>query len=86
MQVARFCSTKGAMALNFTEKAFTNSHKTAKFAKVFSLESFPLYSIEISGLHRQRKIAGRSVIETELCPRNHEQSSPEEQKPVLVYM
>ena len=27
---------------NFTEKTFTKSHKTAKFAKVFSLESFPL--------------------------------------------
>ena len=28
---------------NFTEKTFTNSHKTLKFVKVFSLESFPLY-------------------------------------------
>ena len=27
---------------NFAEKTFTNSHKTAKFAKVFSLESFLL--------------------------------------------
>ena len=26
-----------------TEKTFMNSHKNAKFAKVFSLESFPLY-------------------------------------------
>ena len=30
---------------NFAEKNFVNSHKTAKFAKVFSLESFPLYDI-----------------------------------------
>ena len=27
------------------EKTFANSHKTSKFAKVFSLESFPLYGI-----------------------------------------
>ena len=27
------------------EKTFVNSHKTAKFMKVFSLESFPLYGI-----------------------------------------
>ena len=25
------------------EKAFTDSHRTTKFVKVFSLESFPLY-------------------------------------------
>ena len=31
------------MPPNFTEKAIANSHKTSKFAKVFSLESFPLY-------------------------------------------
>ena len=36
---------KDAMPLNFGEKAFTNSYKTLKFAKVFSLESFPLYGI-----------------------------------------
>ena len=29
---------------NFGEKTFANSHKTAKFAKDFSLESFPLYN------------------------------------------
>ena len=32
---------------HFMEKAFANSHKTLKFTKVFSLESFPLYSIGI---------------------------------------
>ena len=31
---------------NFMEKTFVNSHKTLKFAKVFSLESFPLYSTQ----------------------------------------
>ena len=36
---------KGATTQNFAEKTFANSHKTKKFAKVFSLESFPLYSI-----------------------------------------
>ena len=30
---------------NFTEKTFTNSHKTLKFAKVFSFESSLLYSM-----------------------------------------
>ena len=32
---------------NFTEKTFTNSHKTTKSSKVFSLESFPLYGRKI---------------------------------------
>ena len=36
-----------AMPPNFTEKTFTNSHKTVKFAKVFSLKSFPLYGTNI---------------------------------------
>ena len=30
---------------HFVEKTLANSHKTTKFAKVFSLESFPLYGI-----------------------------------------
>ena len=30
---------------NFVEKTFAKSYKTFKFAKVFSLESFPLYDI-----------------------------------------
>jgi len=34
---------KDAMLPNFAEKTFANSHKTAKFMIVFSLESFPLY-------------------------------------------
>ena len=34
---------KDARCLNFTEKTFLNSHKTLKFAKVFSLKNFPLY-------------------------------------------
>ena len=29
----------------FVDKTFANSDKTAKFTKVFSLESFPLYGI-----------------------------------------
>ena len=38
------CATpKDTMPPNFTEKTFVNSHKTVKFAKIFSLESFPLY-------------------------------------------
>ena len=38
-----FAAPKDAMLPNFEKKTFVNSHKTAKFAKVFSLESFPLY-------------------------------------------
>ena len=34
---------KDATPPNFAEKTFANRHKTAKFAKVFSLKSFPLY-------------------------------------------
>ena len=30
---------------NFVEKSIANSHKTVKFVKVFSLESFTLYDI-----------------------------------------
>ena len=40
-----FAAPKDATPPNFVEKTFTNGHKTAKFAKVFSLESFPLYGI-----------------------------------------
>ena len=35
---------KNATCPNFVKKTFANSHKTSKFGKVFSLESFPLYS------------------------------------------
>ena len=35
---------KDATPPNFAEKTFVNSHKTAKFAKVFFLKRFPLYS------------------------------------------
>jgi len=34
---------KDTMSPNFAEKTFANSHKTAKLAKVYSLQSFPLY-------------------------------------------
>ena len=33
------------MPPNFTEKTFTDGSQTSKSVKVFSLESFPLYSI-----------------------------------------
>ena len=36
---------KDATPLNFAEKTSTNSHKTSKFAQVFSLQSFPLYGM-----------------------------------------
>ena len=40
-----FAALKDTTLPNFKEKSFANSHKTAKFAKIFSLESFPLYNI-----------------------------------------
>ena len=45
LRIVRFCcaTTKGCHAPNFTEKTFAYSHKTAKFMKVFSFESFHLY-------------------------------------------
>ena len=44
-RIAAFAAQKDAMPPNFAEKTFANSHKTAKFTKLFSLESFPLYGI-----------------------------------------
>ena len=38
-----FAMPKDATPQNFVEKTCVNSHKTTKFAKVFSLKSFPLY-------------------------------------------
>ena len=38
-----FAAPKDTMPPNFAENTFANSHKTARFAKVFSLESFPPY-------------------------------------------
>ncbi len=35
----------GVACLNFVEKIFADDCKSAKFVKVFSLESFPLYGI-----------------------------------------
>ena len=43
-RIVTFAAPKDATLSNFTEKTFANSHKNAKFVKVFSLESFPLYS------------------------------------------
>ena len=41
-----------AMPPNLTEKTFVNSHKTVKFAKVFLLESFPLYGMVHTHYHQ----------------------------------
>ena len=40
-----FAGPKGAPPPNFAEKTFAYSLKTVKFAKVFFLDSFPLYGI-----------------------------------------
>ena len=42
-----FAVPKDATPQNFVEKTCVNSHKTTKFAKVFSLKSFPLYGVVI---------------------------------------
>ena len=42
-----FAMPKDATLPNFTEKTFASIHKTAKFMKAFSLESFPLVHIII---------------------------------------
>ena len=39
-----FAAPKDATPQKFAEKTFACSHKTANFAKVSSLKSFPLYS------------------------------------------
>ena len=44
--ISCFAIPKDATCPNFAENTFTNSHKTAKFVKVFFLESFPLYGIQ----------------------------------------
>ena len=47
-RIARLCQPPmDAMSPNFAEKTYVNSHKTSKFAKVFSLESFPLYNTKM---------------------------------------
>ena len=42
--VLAFSVPKDAMLPNLAEKTFMNTQKTAKFAKVLSLKSFPLYA------------------------------------------
>ena len=42
-QIACFCHTRRHHDPNFAEKTFAYSHKTTKFAKVFSLGRFSLY-------------------------------------------
>ena len=37
-----YAAPKDPSPPNFMKKAFVNNHKTAKFTKVFALESFPL--------------------------------------------
>ena len=47
-RIAPFSCANGCHAPKFREITFTNSHKTTKFAKVFSLESFPLYGMLVT--------------------------------------
>ena len=43
--IASFCRAKGHHVPKFRRETSVNSHKTAKFAKVFFLESFLLYMV-----------------------------------------
>ena len=46
LQIVSFCCANRCHAPKISQKiTFTISHKIAKFTKVFSLESFPLYSM-----------------------------------------
>ena len=40
-----FATPKDVMPPNFSETTFVDNYKTTKFAKIFSLESFPLYGV-----------------------------------------
>ena len=42
-----FAMPKDAMPPNLMEKTFASSHKTPKFTKVFSLESFPQRTLSL---------------------------------------
>ena len=45
-QIVHFSHAKGHHAPKFHRETFASSHKTVKFVKVFSLQSFLLYSIQ----------------------------------------
>ena len=54
---------KDATPQNFAEKTFTNSHKTTKFAKVFSLESFPLYGTYLERYYTLTSHGGLTIVD-----------------------
>ena len=49
---------------NFAEKTFADSSQTSKSAKVFSLESFPLYGRPDTGTPRQSSRGTNSLADT----------------------
>ena len=60
-----FWMTLECHAPNFVEKTFANSHKTVKFAEVFSLKSFWPYSkieIHVSHIHIWMILAMVSLV------------------------
>ena len=54
IRLAEKTFTKRCHVPQFVEKTFVNSYKTSNFAKIFSLESFPLYSITQNKSSRSR--------------------------------
>ena len=56
-RIAHFCHAKGRHAPNFAEKTFAYTLKTAKFAKVFSLKSFPLYGRQLLRMCSSKVVA-----------------------------
>ena len=61
-RIARFCHAKGHHTPNFAEKNFVYSHKTAKFTKVFSLESFLLYDVLFLETYLQKQNTKRPTL------------------------
>ena len=49
-RIAHLCRTKEHLTPKFCKKISMNRHKTAKFVKVFSLESFPQYGRQFAPL------------------------------------
>ena len=59
--IARFCCAKGHHNSKFRRETFANSHKTAKFAKVFYHKTFPLYGIHMCGISSLWQTSGQFV-------------------------
>ena len=57
-----FAAPKDAKPPNFVEKTFADSHKTATFTKVFSLERFLLFGILSAGHFVQHETVNLNFV------------------------